>query len=268
MRCLVINLDRSPDRLAHISAQFSKIGAMFERVEAIDGNRLADHVANLQPQSKFGKPLNKGEIACFMSHRKCWAMIADGSDEFGAVIEDDVYFTDDAGQFLRSDEWLPEQVGLLKIETLMDRVFISRASRIRIGRHLIHRLTGAHLGTGGYIVSKRYAQQLLSLSNDTLPCPVDHFMFDPQLPPMAQNSVYQIVPALCVQSDKIEDESMALQSTIRLKASERKKAIQKKNLSLGQKIVRELKRLSQQIGEMPPFLAHYARSKWIVVPFK
>lgn len=267
MRCLVINLHRSPDRLAHMYAQFKRFGAVFERVEAVDGKHLPDHVLNLQPPSDLWKRMGKSEIACFMSHRKCWAIIAGGADEFGAVFEDDVFLADAAGQFLTSDEWLPKQVSLLKIETFKQRTFIRRVSRVRIGRHTIHRLTSAHLGTGGYIISKHSAQALLDLSERELPCAVDHFMFGLLSPLMVRGSVHQIVPALCVQSVKIEDESIALQSTIRLKLSERKKGIKRKKLSFGQKTYREIKRFSQQLAGIPTFLARYAGSKWIVVPF-
>lgn len=36
MKCLVINLDRSPDRLAHITAEFARIGITFERIAGTD----------------------------------------------------------------------------------------------------------------------------------------------------------------------------------------------------------------------------------------
>ena len=43
--CLVLNLDRSTDRLADITAQFLRIGMPFERIPAIDGRKpLPDHV--------------------------------------------------------------------------------------------------------------------------------------------------------------------------------------------------------------------------------
>ncbi len=250
-----------------MSAQFKRVGAVFERVEAVDGKQLPDHFLTLQPPSNLWKRMGKSEIACFMSHRKCWGIIASGSDEFGAVFEDDVFLADDAGQFLTSGEWLPKRVGLLKIETFKQRTFVSRLSRVRLGRHTVHRLTSAHLGTGGYIISKHSAQALLDLSEKELSCAVDHFMFEPLSPVMVKCNVHQIVPALCVQSVKIEDESIALQSTIRLKLSERKKQIKREKLSFGKKTYREMMRFGQQIAGIPTFLAKCVGSKWIIVPF-
>ena len=38
----LINLDRSPDRLARMQARFDEIGAAFVRIPAVDGKALSD----------------------------------------------------------------------------------------------------------------------------------------------------------------------------------------------------------------------------------
>ncbi|WP_426289123.1 glycosyltransferase family 25 protein [Ensifer adhaerens] len=164
MRCLVINLDRSPERLIHIGSQFSTFGLNFERVAAVDGRELDDAVLAMQPVSKQWKRMNKAEIACFMSHRKCWAIIAEGSDAYGAVIEDDVFFSPSATHALSSSDWIPAEVGLLKIETFRQKVFLSRARVLADAGRTIHALRGCHVGTGGYVISRDYAKRLLELS--------------------------------------------------------------------------------------------------------
>ncbi len=42
MRVVVINLDRSPERLAEFGAEAARCGLDFERLPAIDGRLLAD----------------------------------------------------------------------------------------------------------------------------------------------------------------------------------------------------------------------------------
>ncbi|WP_246673937.1 glycosyltransferase family 25 protein [Mesorhizobium sp. B2-3-13] len=69
MKCLVINLHRSPDRLAHLSAEFARIGTAFQRVAAI-GARSHPELGQ-QPQHPMYAPrrLLGSEIACLHSHR-------------------------------------------------------------------------------------------------------------------------------------------------------------------------------------------------------
>ncbi|WP_348625593.1 glycosyltransferase family 25 protein [Mesorhizobium sp. L2C084A000] len=79
MKRLVINLDRSPDRLARVTAEFARIGVPFERVQAIDARDRPD--LDQLPQNvgyRNRLPLTDGEIACLLSHRACWAAIAQG----------------------------------------------------------------------------------------------------------------------------------------------------------------------------------------------
>ena len=72
-KILVVNLDRSPERLAAISAQLEKLGVPFERVVALDGRELADDfVEAASPKQLVNKTyhraLSKAEVACSLSH--------------------------------------------------------------------------------------------------------------------------------------------------------------------------------------------------------
>ena len=94
MKCLVINLDRSQDRLAHMTSEFARIGIEFERVAAVDAQSRSDlqeTPMQLNPLTQL--PLTNAEIACFLSHKACWAKIADGDDAYGVVFEDDIVFS-------------------------------------------------------------------------------------------------------------------------------------------------------------------------------
>ena len=98
MKGYVINLDRQPERLTHFYQQpgseiFQKVSAVDRKVLDIIGNKeFFFDVATFTQMIPRGPTM--GEIACTLSHIKCWQLIAlDESideDEFCLIAEDDV----------------------------------------------------------------------------------------------------------------------------------------------------------------------------------
>ena len=98
MRGYVINLDRQPERLTHFYQQpgseiFQKVSAVDRKVLDIIGNKeFFFDVATFTRMIPRGPTM--GEIACTLSHIKCWQLIAlDESiddDEFCLIAEDNV----------------------------------------------------------------------------------------------------------------------------------------------------------------------------------
>ncbi|PBB26197.1 glycosyl transferase [Mesorhizobium sp. WSM4308] len=190
MKCLVINLDRSVDRLASATAQFSRIGIDFERVAGIDAMNGAPFTA---------PPLTETEVCCFLSHRRCWKTIAEGPDKYGAVFEDDVVFSQDAGGVLADDSWVPPDADIVKLETFLSRVRLgSRHIPVKNG-YSARRLLGQHLGSCGYVISKSAAYGLLR-NTERFRAAVDVALFSPNQMTAARNTVYQLMPALCAQA--------------------------------------------------------------------
>jgi len=190
MKCLVINLDRSVDRLAAATAEFSRIGIDFERVAGVDA---MNGVPFTSP------PLTETEICCFLSHRRCWKAIADGPDQYGAIFEDDVVFSHDAGGVLADDTWIPPGADIIKLETFFSRVRLgSRHVPVRNG-YSARRLLGQHLGSCGYVISKRAAHSLFR-NTGRFKAPVDVALFSPSQMTAARNTIYQLMPALCAQA--------------------------------------------------------------------
>ena len=97
MKLMVINLARATQRLASVQELFAGAGLDFTRVEAVDAARLskADLVAACPPVRFYlanARRVRPGEIACALSHKKCWQeAFADGTP-LAAVFEDDVTF--------------------------------------------------------------------------------------------------------------------------------------------------------------------------------
>lgn len=197
MKCMVINLDRSPDRLAHVTAEFAKIGVSFERIPAVDALHRPEFTAtspNLTPT----------ETACLMSHKVCWKIIADGDDAFGAIFEDDILLSEVAGPILSDDGWVPADADIVKLETYLKKTVIAMKRTSVGGPFSVARLYGFHIGSAGYILSKRAARDLITRSLDA---PADHFIFDPSLPTSSSKAIYQLLPALCVQHDRVREKT-------------------------------------------------------------
>jgi len=98
-KVLVINLARSPERLAAIASQLDAIGVSFERVDALDGKELSDDfIEEVSPAQLVGKSyhraLSNAEVACSLSHKKAWQQIVDDDLDFAIVLEDDVELLD------------------------------------------------------------------------------------------------------------------------------------------------------------------------------
>ncbi|MBZ9992297.1 glycosyltransferase family 25 protein [Mesorhizobium sp. BH1-1-4] len=198
MKRLVINLDRSPDRLAHMTAEFARIGLGFERIAAIDARDHPDLVPQRRNSPHAVRRLAGSEIACLHSHRACWRIIAQDDAPFGAIFEDDMVFSARAGALLADTDWIPADTDIVKLETFFHTTVIQR-ERIPVGHGFsVFRLRKNHIGAGGYLLSRQAARALLEATCD-VDVAVDNLIFDPALATSAGKTIYQLVPALCAQ---------------------------------------------------------------------
>lgn len=95
MRFLILHLSRALDREENVARLRATLPGSVEVVEAVDANDLSDAaIEAVRPPRKafppYPFPLRKAEIACFMSHRKMWRMIADSPSSGAVIVEDDV----------------------------------------------------------------------------------------------------------------------------------------------------------------------------------
>lgn len=216
MKCLVINLDRSEDRLAHVAAEFAKIGVAFERVSAVDAS-----AGSPIPASPH---LTKSQVACSLSHRKCWQIIAEGEDQYGAVFEDDVVFSGDGGPFLSDYSWVPGDADIVKLETTFEKTRIGGRD-IEVGNgYAVARLVGSHSGTGCYLISKSAARKLLHRTRRRINGTADHFLFDPTSLTCILSRNYQLTPAISSQVQFFHHQN-PLPTLIQINATHRKTPI-------------------------------------------
>ncbi|MFZ1963553.1 MAG: glycosyltransferase family 25 protein [Roseiarcus sp.] len=194
MRSLIINLARSQERRMFVENHFRQHGLAFEIVPALDG--LSDPL----PQDARWTYFRRTEIGCFLSHRRCWERIADGTDQFSAVFEDDAILAPNASKVLDAIPVCHASMDLIKLETFLGPVQLSRRAFSLDNSHVVRRLFSFHLGAAGYVLSRRGARIQLELMDKCLLEPVDTFLFSPQFPLFRKIAIGQVIPAICIQS--------------------------------------------------------------------
>jgi glycosyl transferase family 25 len=162
MRTFIINLDRSPDRLARMQAQAGRLGLAFERFQAVDGIGLTDDLAPYfcDGAGRIMSPLKPGEIGCYASHLGVWRRIVTLWEPASLVLEDDAVLADDLPSFLQSLlAALPRGWDLVHLCREPERAFRPLAD-LGDGRRLI-RYSRVPTTTTGYLVSRSGAARML-----------------------------------------------------------------------------------------------------------
>lgn len=198
MKLYVINLDRSPDRLKRLDKIFGNLNLAFTRVGAIDGVNLDEKfLCDVRKNQIWPDPLTRGEIACFLSHKKALQEVACADDAFAAIFEDDVALSKDAAYFLANDSWIPESAEIVKIETHGKKVWLGKSRQLPNG-YSVAPLKSRHIMAAGYIVSKKAAQKLSTMM-EKITFPFDHFLFNPKCRVFGQFQIWQLDPAIVKQ---------------------------------------------------------------------
>ncbi|MEP3279363.1 MAG: glycosyltransferase family 25 protein [Stappiaceae bacterium] len=95
----VINLDRSPERLAAISDNLSRLGCCYSRVEAVDSQQMPDDEIGRYYDGKFsvdgGCYLKKVWICITLSHERALKAFLNSDQPYGVILEDDAILHQD-----------------------------------------------------------------------------------------------------------------------------------------------------------------------------
>ena len=258
MKCYFINLDQSLERRHFMEQQFNHLQALvpegsleFIRISAVDAEKLDDETikthydrnhysfnARVFPSVLSGAGMSNGEIACFLSHRKCWERIIHSNDGYAAVFEDDIVFSDKTWPFLSSTSWIPADADVVKLEVLTRKIVTEISPARTVHGNEVLRLYSSSLGTAAYIISRKAAQKFLQLSERFF-VPVDHFMFSTLFPYFSEFICYQVVPAVCIQDSELRGSNAVYKSTIHAKKEKFSRRM-RRLMGLGTKAKREL----------------------------
>ena len=200
MRVLLINLDRSPERLAEFGAEAAGCGLAFERLPAIDGRALTDAeiAALVDPNFRF-QPMGRGEAGIFLSHREAWRIAAAGPDRWTAVMEDDVRLADDVPALLAAIEEIDPDAGIIRLETTQRRVLVDVDAVALTPERALHRMRSWHGGTAAYAIHHNAVADLLARS-ERVSDPLDQWLFNPLSPVFNTLAIGQVVPGAAVQA--------------------------------------------------------------------
>lgn len=173
----VINLDRSPDRLATIHAHLTGAAIPYKRIAGFDASKedIGRCPIDLKSfQLTHGrKQIRKGEIGCYQSHLKAISTFIGSDKEFGIIFEDDAapkpHFATVIERLIEwKDKW--DIVPLFHFHS-GGQVGIEKAGDLKLTVHLGHISSAA-----AYMINRHAAQQLLQHLAVQRAC-VDHTLF-------------------------------------------------------------------------------------------
>jgi glycosyl transferase family 25 len=165
----VINLQRSPERLAAISAQLKRAGLQWTRVDAFDGKQLGQlpwpDFGDRAYRYQWGKTPHPNELGCYLSHHRALQAFLQTDGEAAIILEDDALLADD---FAQTISCLMDVAGDWDVVKLDSRhwgmpVPVRRLTR---GQRLVA-FTQRSTGAAGYIVNRKaaaaYVRRLLPM---------------------------------------------------------------------------------------------------------
>lgn len=158
----VVSLARSQERRARSAARLGALGLEFAFFDAVDGRALSEaELAALDPGARaafFAHPLARGEIGCFLSHKRLFEMAAAESAPMRLVLEDDADV----------DDQLPALLAAIGALERFDLIWLCggpKARRYAAVRSLTDRFSlvrpyESKSTTQGYVVSRQGAAKL------------------------------------------------------------------------------------------------------------
>jgi glycosyl transferase, family 25 len=190
MKIYLINLDRHPERLAHMRKQLD--GVAFERISAVDGSR--------RPPTTKG--LTRFELACLESHRTAWRKFLASAESLACFLEDDLHVQPGFAALLSGTKWPPKDAHAVKLDTYFQKVRLGERLSASGGRE-IARLYSRHESAAAYILSRDGAARYLELTESARQ-PADYAVF-PNSPRRLGLSIYQLVPAIAIQDHLLKN---------------------------------------------------------------
>jgi glycosyl transferase family 25 len=191
-----------PERLAHMAAEFERLGVGFSPFVAVDPASDPDNPRwQTLPARRDKRPWLKSEIGCLMSHHALWREAADRPEDCLAIFEDDVVLSDQLAGILHGN--FPADADIIKLDTNYQILYLGRrliAGKADVG---FRRLLSAADGSGAYIISRSAARKVAA-ALDQFDFPIDTILFSPKLARRLALTVYQAVPAVAVQGVFVE----------------------------------------------------------------
>ena len=89
MKIYVINMKTSTDRKNHMKKILNNNNLNYEFIEAVNGKELDTNYVNSITKDKL-RDLSRGEVGCFLSHKKVYKKFLDSGEDYCLILEDDI----------------------------------------------------------------------------------------------------------------------------------------------------------------------------------
>lgn len=169
----LINLARSTERLVNSSNALDINSIEFERMNAVDGQTLANDEMEkycAKPFARYYKKLSKTEVACFLSHRQCWREIIDRNLPWAIILEDDMQVDRSLSTFIQSIADIPFDWDCLKLMEHPIKRKEKMSQAFKDWQVVTYNKVPAR--TGAYVLSQSGAIKMLA-ANQKIVRPVD-----------------------------------------------------------------------------------------------
>lgn len=160
---LLINLDRSTDRLAIATERLHAADITFERLPAVDGSKLSLPMEGISPEVYkrcHGRPLRLAEVGCYLSHLAAMRRLLDSDHQYCVVFEDDVELEPAFGDVV-SDLVARDLAGFDMVRLQGRRPGLGFSVARLAGGHRLKVMLTRVTGSSCYIIARRGAERFL-----------------------------------------------------------------------------------------------------------
>jgi len=217
----VINMAKDVVKRQHMSVVCSGLQNV-SFIDAVVGADLSkEEIERVYIESEaidaIGRPLSRGEIGCFLSHKKAYINLLSGSEDAALVLEDDVQLSvgivSIISEVVEIKNWDIILLGHHGRSSRSTNTLVGLWGRKRLsnGRQLA-RPCERVMGTYGYVVSRQGAAKMLA-SMARIARPIDHLTGDSQ-----RLNIYCVVEPVVTIDEAMSNDHHAMHERVQLKA--------------------------------------------------
>lgn len=166
MKVVLINLDKSKDRLTNMQRQFDVLNIPFQRFSAVNGKELSTEELEKTTSKMCSNVLcNRGMIGCALSHMRIIKDFVQSKDDFICIMEDDVVLTKDFPKFLTDVDKVYEKLDFDMISLFC--LGICKVQTVAVNNYTFSKPLFP-LSLTSYILSKKGAMKFLDYIGDKI----------------------------------------------------------------------------------------------------
>jgi glycosyl transferase family 25 len=198
----VVSLERAADRRTFVERAFATVGASVEVVPAVDARNLSavdiGRYSSRRAMFEYGRELNRGELACALSHLKVLEIVCERGLESAVVFEDDTRPLPEFLDVVRATAAAVPRDSVVTFHSLFPGSGPTPVPDDALPTgHRLCRYRRTPMGTQAYLIRRGAAERVLDVAFP-VGLPSDELLFRPR---PAGLDVYGIEPAPVVQED-------------------------------------------------------------------